>query len=399
MDQDHLGRVLACLDEGELVWLSQKLVSIPSYHGLEDPEREVGEFTRDYLESNGVRAEKVDVLGERGNVIASYGEDTGGPTLMLNGHLDTVGVGNMTIDPFKAFIKDGNIYGRGAVDMKGAVAAMIMAMICLRRSGARLRGKVLFTGVVDEEWWSEGTRHLVQYGPRADYAIVGEPTGMEIHTGHRGLEWLEVKVQGKYAHGGTPERGVNAIIKMSKVITAINEELLPNLRTRLHPITGPASLNLGFIKGGTQPSTVAGDCLLQMDRRWIPGESTRSVMDEIEGLLNEIGAKDPEFKASVNNMRDMEANEIGHPPLCTRESSPLVSSMKDACHLVLGGCEVSSFPAWTDAGILSTVGGIEAVVFGPGDLACAHSEVEYCPVASIIQSCKVYLATAMTLCA
>ncbi|MEW6080188.1 MAG: M20 family metallopeptidase [Bacillota bacterium] len=398
MDRDHVARALACLDEGELMWLSQKLISIPSYHGLEDPEKDVAEFARDYLKSNGVSAEKVDVLGCRGNVIAALGDNTGGSTLMLNGHLDTVGVENMTIDPFEGFSKDGNIYGRGAVDMKGAVAAMIMAMVCLRRSGARLTGRVLFTGVIDEEWWSEGTRHLVKNGPRARYAIVGEPTGNEIHTGHRGLEWLEVKVHGKYAHGGTPERGINAITKMSKVIIAINEKLLPDLRTRLNPITGPATCNLGFIKGGTQPSTVAGDCLLQMDRRWIPGESTRSVMDEIEGLLNGIAAKDPEFKASVNNMRDMEANEIGHPPLCTPDSSLLVAAMKDACRFVLGGCEISRFPAWTDAGILSSVGEIETVVFGPGDLACAHSEVEYCPVDSIVQSCKVYIATAISLC-
>ncbi len=398
MNLDDYESSLQIFEEDELIKLAQKLVSIPSYHGLPNQEKELAEFIDKLLKENNIDSYCVEVLDGRPNVIGSYGNGINeDKSLILNGHLDTVSVENMSIDPFQGYIKDGKIYGRGAVDMKGAIAAMVMAILLIKRANIKLDGIVHFTGVIDEEYWNYGTKHVVENGPKAKYAIVGEPTNLEIHNGHRGLEWVEISVKGKYAHGGTPEKGINAIAKMNKIITEIQNNLLPEISQRVHPIIGPALLNLGLIKGGTQPSTVAGDCTLQIDRRWLPSESSILIIDELKEIISKLSKEDPDLKAEVYLMRD-ESNKIGFPPLVCNQSSTIFKTLEDANMRVLKKCEVSTFPAWTDGGILNHAGGIETIVYGPGQLSSAHSEEEFCPIDDIINACKVYLYTILDIC-
>ena len=398
MIDNNINQVLQYLNEEELITLVQKLISIPSYHGLPDNEKELAEYINKYFEEEGIDSQLVNVTGDRPNVIGSYGNNENyDKTLILNGHLDTVGIENMIIDPFKGYIQDGNIYGRGAVDMKGAVAAMIMALVVIKRAGIELEGGLYFTGVIDEEYWNLGTKHIIKHGPKSKYAIVGEPTNLEIHNGHRGLEWIQVFVEGKYAHGGTPEKGINAIEKMNKIISEIVDNLLPDIKKRNHTITGPAALNLGVIKGGTQPSTVAGDCILQLDRRWIPGESPESITDEIKEIIKKLQKDDPELKGEVSIMRN-EGNDEGFPYLVCESSAKIVQSLMEATSNIMNSAKISYFPAWTDGALLSHIGGMETVVFGPGDLASAHSEKEFCPIEDIINACKVYVYTILDIC-
>jgi len=317
---------------------------------------------------------------------------------MLNGHLDTVSVENMTADPFSGKISDGKIFGRGAVDMKSALASMIHAILAVQRAGTSLEGEVVFAGVADEEFWNIGTRHIAGKGPFTRFAIVGEPTELKIDNGHRALEWIEVIIKGRYSHGGTPERGVNAIEKAGKFIYRICNELLPSLNKRTNPVTGPSTLNLGSIFGGTQPSTVAGECVIRLDRRWIPGESTESVMQELEEIIRQLREFDPDYDAEVRNMRDMKTNMIGQPPLLTTSDSILVKALQKAVRVCGDSPQLGFFPGWTDAGILSSVAGIETVVFGPGDLSTAHSDNEFCPIDQIINSCRAYVATILEIC-
>ena len=390
-------KALRHLDEEKLINLTKKLISIPSYHGMEEPEREVSNYIYNYLRDEGLEAEQVPVVGERNNVIGYYGTgEKEEKTLMLEGHMDTVDVKNMKIDPFGGYIEDGKIYGRGAVDMKGALAAMMAALTAVKHAGIHLDGRAYFAGVIDEEFWYRGADHLAKNGPKTRYAVVGEPTDMEIHNGHRGLIWIEVKVKGKYAHGGTPEKGINAIDRMNRIISGIQEQLLPEIRKRSHPVTGPALLNLGYIKGGTQPSTVAGECVLQMDRRWLPGETQEQALQEIRDIVDRVKENDPLLEAEVSVMDD--GIGIQFPPLACREDSFLVNSLKEASRQVLRGHKVSYFPAWTDGSILSRDGGIETAVFGPGHLASAHSEEEFCPVEDIIKACQVYIYSILKIC-
>jgi len=390
-------KALEHLDEDRIIELTKKLIAIPSYHGLEAPEKEVSSYLYKYLLDEGFESEHISVAGERKNVIAWYGANSDKEkTLMLEGHMDTVDVKNMSVDPFSGNIENGNIYGRGSVDMKGALAAMVGALMAIKKAGIQLDGRAYFAGVVDEERNYRGADYIAKNGPITRYAIVGEPTELEIHNGHRGLIWIEVKVNGKYAHGGTPEKGINAIEKINSVITEIVTKLKPEIMKRKHPVTGPSHLNLGHIKGGTQPSTVAGECILQMDRRWLPDESQEGAVQEIENILANLKKKDPEFDATVTVMDDN--MDIQFPPLVCEEQSPLVNILKEASSEVLNRSKTSYFPAWTDGSILSRDGGIETVVLGPGHLSSAHSEEEFCPVQEIIDASKIYIYSILKIC-
>lgn len=397
--KENLQKALSCLDEDALVGLTKKLISIPSHHGLQNPEEEISRFIGEFFRREGVDQEIQATDGGRFNVIAKYGNNASfEKTLMLNGHTDTVNTENMTLDPFSGDIIDGKIFGRGSVDMKGALASMILAVLAVKRAGIGLEGQVVFAGVADEEFWNIGTRHIVEHGPRTRFAIVGEPTELKIVNGHRALEWIEIAIKGRYCHGGTPERGINAIEKAGKLINSICNDLLPALKARTNPVTGPSTLNLGSISGGTQPSTVAGECTIRLDRRWIPGESTESAMEEIRDLVRRLKRSDPDYEAEVRNMRNTEMNPIGQPPLMTDPDSVLVQTLEKAVSRFAGKPELGSFPGWTDAGILSSAGGIETVVLGPGDLSSAHSDVEFCQIEQIIQSCRVYIAAILDIC-
>ena len=218
--------------------------------------------------------------------IAVYG-GSGGRSLflMFNGHTDTVPAYTMDYPPFEPAVRDGNLYGRGAVDMKGQLACMMTAMHLLRDRQIPLEGDVIFAGVINEEDRSEGTEYLVRNGPQADRCVVGEPTGMKIMAGHRGLEWLEFEFIGRAAHGGTPQKGINAISKAARFIERVEKQLMPELAKRIHPLIGPAVMNFGVIHGGNQPSMVADRCILQVDRRWIPQEKLDQVLGEYQSIL------------------------------------------------------------------------------------------------------------------
>ena len=196
----------------------------------------------------------------------------------------------------------GLLYGRGTVDMKGQLACMMVAMRLLRDLGVPLKGDLTFAAVINEEDRSEGTEYLVRNGPHADRCVVGEPTGLAIMAGHRGLEWLEFEFIGKAAHGGTPQKGINAISMAARFIRRVEDELMPELGKRVHPVIGPAVMNFGVIKGGTQPSSVADRCIVQIDRRWVPMEKLERVLGEYTDILDELGKENPTFKCTMTRM-------------------------------------------------------------------------------------------------
>ncbi|MBQ1959857.1 MAG: M20/M25/M40 family metallo-hydrolase, partial [Firmicutes bacterium] len=186
--------------EQEVVELLQKMVAIPSHKDVEDREAAVGDFIYDFCQELGFEVEKVPVAGKRCNIYARLRGTGEGPTLLLNGHIDTVPPYNMIIEPYAGEVRDGCVWGRGTNDMKGAIASMIIAMAAIKRSGIKLKGDVLLTAVVGEEGESDGTEFFVVNGGKADGAIVGEPSDYGYSIGHRGLETLEIKVEGTTMH-------------------------------------------------------------------------------------------------------------------------------------------------------------------------------------------------------
>ncbi len=385
------------VSEKEILELLQDLIRIPSHCDTPGRERGIALYMQEFLLRQGIHTELMSVLDERPNVIATLRGSGGGKRLMLNGHTDTIRPYRMEA-PYDPVIREGRLYGRGSCDMKAGVATMMMALVALKRTKIPLRGDVIFAGVINEELQSEGTEALVTRGPGADFAIVGEPTELAVALGHRGLEWLDIVIHGKTAHGGVPEKGINAISKAARLIRAIEEDLVPRLAEREHPGVGKSILNFGTIRGGDQPSSVAGHCVLQIDRRYTPKESLERVLMDFREIFDRLAAEDPDFRAELRRNPENMAT-MDHLPVYVESNHPLVQALLGASEKVTGH-RAPCLPktGWTDASLLANYGNIPAVNFGPGSTAQAHTEKEYVPISHLKPATLVYAMTAIALC-
>ena len=330
----------------------------------------------------GLEVRRQSVADGRSNVIAILRGSGGGRSLMLNGHMDTVGIDGMTIEPFKPFVENGMLHGRGACDMKGALAAMIGAVRSLLDSRLKLRGDLVFSAVVDEEYKSLGIKKLVEEY-RADAAVVGEPTEMKVATAHKGFVWIEVETKGKAAHGAVPEKGVDAIVHAAKVVSRL-EKLQEKLEARVHPLLGTPKIHTSTIQGGADWSIVPEHCVLRLERRTLPGESTASVIGEIEETLQSIKKETIDFSATARSPYDM-------PPLEIAQAQPIVRLLQQALAETTGrGTPIIGVPYWTDGALLSKLASIPTCIFGPGDIGVAHSANEYVSVQDVLDSAEVY---------
>ena len=328
------------------------------------------------------------VTGDRSNVVAVLRGSGGGRSLMLNGHMDTVGVEGMSIEPFRPLVRDGFVHGRGTSDMKGAIAAMIGAAKSV--AGSKLRGDLILSFVVDEEHTSLGITKLIEEY-KADAAIVGEPTDMRIATAHKGFVWIEVETKGKAAHGSVPEKGVDAIVHAAKVVIRLNE-LQDKLRARGHPLLGPPKIHTSTIQGGTHWSIVPDRCVLRLERRTVPGETTALVMKEIDELLDSIRLEDSNFKGEARKIFD-------RPPLETASNEPIVQTLQQTVTQTTGNQRPVGVPYWTDGAILSHSASIPTCLFGPGDISVAHSPDEYVNAEDVLQAADIYRNVAQKFCA
>ncbi|NMB53783.1 MAG: ArgE/DapE family deacylase [Leptolinea sp.] len=374
----------------ELEKLICDLVSIDSVNPDLSPggrgEEEVARFAAGWLEKAGLEVHLDEVKPGRPNVIAVARGSGGGRTLMLNGHTDVVNPAGMP-DAFKPVIRDGRLYGRGSYDMKGGLAACMLA--AARASTAKLRGDVILTAVMDEEYAGLGTIHAAgRY--KADAAIIAEATGMELVVAHRGFVWLEIETIGVAAHGSRPDLGVDAISKMGYVLTALdrlNKDLMANPR---HPLLGGGSLHASLIQGGLELATYPDRCCLSIERRTIPGETPESVEEEIRQILAAIHEKDPSFKADVRRL-------LYRSPMETPQDAEILPVIRQTSAAVLGHpVTVSGVPYWTDAATLSAAG-IPCVLFGPSG-AGAHAVEEWVNLDSVRDCAEIYLAAAQEFC-
>jgi acetylornithine deacetylase/succinyl-diaminopimelate desuccinylase family protein len=394
---DMTAKVSRAVKKSEVERLVKDLVRIPSHSDVPTREKRVAEFLNEYLVSEGIASKLRTVQKDRPNLIAVIGGSGSGKRLMLNGHTDTVPAYDMDMPPFTPKIAKGRLYGRGALDMKGGLGAMAMTLVGIRRSRVRLNGDLILTGVIGEEQKSEGMEDIVLKGPKADMAIVGEPTDMEIQPSHRGLEWLDVHFYGKAAHGGQADEGVNAISMASKFVQLVECDLMPRLRARKSRSTLPSTLNLGVIQGGQQPSSVADHCVIKMDRRWIPEENLQQVFEEFYDLFDKLKAEDRKFRAELkrdpSNMLTMT-----HVPNVVSVAHPLVKSLGRAVRSVTGrSAKLTSFWGWSDAALLTHFGKTPTVIFGPGG-AGAHARTEYVRTDDLLKCTRIYSEVALDVC-
>ena len=335
-------------------------------------EVEAARFVSGWLERAGLEVEVVEPVTGRPSVIGVARGTGGGRTLLLNAHLDTVGVQAMEA-PFDARVEDGRLYGRGSYDMKGALAAAMLAVA--DAAALDLSGDVILTAVADEEVASLGTETVLGHVV-ADAAIVCEPTELRVAIAHRGFAGFEIETHGVAAHGSRPDLGVDAIAKMGHVLVAL-EELDRRLQAgRRHPLVGTGSLHSSLIEGGQEFSSYPARCLLTGERRTLPGETAA----EIEADLRDA-AGDAELRLLVSR-EPFEADE-GH---------ELVRAVSVAAG-VSGGV---GLPFWTDAALVAAAG-IPAVLFGPVG-AGAHAAVEWVDISSLERCREVYAAVATAVC-
>jgi len=251
---------------------------------------------------------------------------------------------------------------------------------------------VIFAGVIDEEEKSLGTIDLIEKGLKADAAIVGEPTNLNICTAHRGLEWFEFYFQGKAVHGGCQHEGINAILNASNFIQRIEEKLMPKIIKENHDIIGTSSMNYGTIHGGTQPSTVAGECVLKVDRRWVPGIKYNDILKQYQDVIDELSIEDEKFKCTFKVMETSAMKEgYIHDPMEIDHNHPIIEIAKACTKDVINKePEITYFPAWSDGGLLSSYAKIPTIIFAPGDLKTAHSVSENLRIDQILPATLIY---------
>jgi acetylornithine deacetylase len=348
-------------------------------------ETEIAGYIADWLRRADLEVELQESIAGRPNVVGIARGTGGGKTLLLNGHMDTVGVAGMSDGHHPRVDREaGRLYGRGAYDMKGGLAACMLAAAEARKYP--LRGDVIFTAVIDEEYASAGTMDLASRF-HADGAIVAEFTELQLILAHRGFVWLEVETMGKAAHGSRPDLGVDAIVKMGKVLTEM-EKLDRRLRSNpTHPLLGSGSVHASLIQGGQELSSYPERCLLSVERRTLPGETPESVEAEFRRMVEQIRQSDVSFQAAVRR-------GIDRSPLETREDTSIVQALQEAAVKVLDRpLQIAGVPFWTDAAVLAEAG-IPSVLFGPSGSG-AHAVEEWVDLKSVKTCAEIYLATAL----
>ena len=383
--------------DAEIIQLLTRLVKARSYPGIPQQEKEVVEELDIYLRSHGIESIITEVCDGRPNLLASVEGTNPGPHLLLCGHTDTVPPNEKSpVDLFAAVEKQGRLYGRGTADMKGALAAMAGALVYLKTSSTLTCGKVTLAAIIDEETQTLGSEHLVKSGFRADAAIVGEPTNNLIDIGHKGLEWLVVEFEGKAAHGGTPESGINAISAAAHFVQLVEIELIPEFQKRRDPVLGLPAVNIGTIQGGDQPSTVAAHCQIKLDRRWVNTETIDQVFEDLEILLKKIRSARPGLKTKVFRVPDSMATML-HGPVTIEPEHPVVQAAQNALHEHnLPAESLGVFPAWTDAALISREAKIPSIIWGPGELNYAHSPEENIRLEDVILAKNLYASAALS---
>jgi len=341
-----------------------------------------------HLRGIGLDVEVQDAAPGRPNVIGVLEGRRPGRSLMLCGHIDTVGVEGMRA-PFDPVERDGRLYGRGSQDMKGGVAAMIDAARIIAGEGLE-RGRLVIACVVDEEFASIGADALVSRW-RADAAVVTEPTDLQIAIGHKGFAWFEVETRGRAAHGSRPLEGRDAIMRMGRVLHELEQ-----LDRRLQavppdPLLGTASLHASIIEGGREMSSYPDRCILKLERRTVSSESSRQLADEIEEIVARLKQADREFEGSVTPM-------VSRPPYRLAPDHDLPVALERALAstggAAAGNAGFVGMTFWTDAAVLGSAG-IPAVLFGPGG-AGLHSAEEYVEIQDVLRCRDVLAALART---
>jgi len=371
------------------------MIAIPSMNPFrseprpEFREQELAEYYADRMSDLGLDVGIREVVAGRPNVWGILKGRGNGPSVMLSGHLDTVGIEGYA-HGLTPRVADNRVYGRGACDMKDALAGYLEVVRVIRDAGIELRGDLLLTGIVDEEDQMIGSRDLGQHGPWADYGIIGEPSAMAICPAHKGQVGYLVKSLGKAVHSSRPEQGVNAIEGMTHIIFALDRYQRELLKNQPHPLCGHGRCCPSVIHGGTIVSTVPDYCELEIDRRTLPGETREDVYRELLGLIESVTSEHPRFEFEITGPT------IDVQPLDIPRDSPIVEAVVNAFHAAGGSAgDITAFTGGTDAPHF----GFPTLICGAGSLQQAHSTNEYVEIEDLLLATRIYLISVLSLAA
>jgi acetylornithine deacetylase/succinyl-diaminopimelate desuccinylase family protein len=378
-------RVLAQIDESEVVSFLQALIRQRSDHPPGDCRGAI-EVVAQKLSETGVEFEVKAQRDLQPSLLATLPGSSGeSPTLLYHAHIDTVPAGELALwstDPFGGEVKDGRIYGRGAGDDKGSVAAQVMALVTLARAGVSLNGCLQVAVVADEESGGlVGTKWLHDEGVLApDYLVVGEQTNNQVAVGERVACGIDLTVFGKSAHGAMPWAGENAVLKAARALTWLQDKLFPKLEAKAVPFLPPPTLNVGKILGGIQWSIVPERCKVEMDRRLIPGETREMAMAEIRELLDDYSETIEPLRYELFSEGEVAPN-INTPP-----DEPFVVTANEALQVVCGETRGLTGYVQTSDGRWFAGDGIPIIIFGPSGPAVAHATDEHVSIRQLIEA-------------
>lgn len=376
------------MNKTEVTKLLQDLIKIPS---LNPPGRE--DLSADFIVSwgrkNGLEVTLDEVLPGRPNAYITLKGRERGPTLLFNTHMDVVPAGEgWDSDPFSGQVVGDEIYGRGSADTKGSLAAMLAAVKTLADSHLPLRGNLTLAAVMDEENGGKGTKHSLAKGMKADFAVVGEPTSLEVVVSAKGSATFRIATKGKAAHSSVPHEGVNAIYSMRRVIEAI-ESLSKQLTRKSHPLLKHPTVSVDVIEGGTTPWMVPESCSIIIDRRTLPGETLDVVQEELHLILKALKNESPEMAVELSIHQIAEAAEISPKERIVQIAAEETSAVTKL------PAKVSGISGTTDARYLINKAGIPSIILGPGQLSQAHKVNEHVSLTEVCQAADIYSRIAM----
>jgi succinyl-diaminopimelate desuccinylase len=381
------------ISDADIVRLLSDLVEIPSVNpqhssDLSWPfgEAGVGDYVESFGRAIGLKVERQVVLPGRENVILTLKGADPTRALLFECHMDTVPGWDGPPNPFAARTEGGRLYGRGSCDVKGTMAAMLAAVRAIALGGCPPVRSLIFAAVVDEEHQARGVTYLSEHGPRADAAVVGEPTSLSIAIAHKGCVRWRVLTRGRSVHSSTAHLGINAIDSMVSLLAELRSTTEPMLARHEHPLVGKPAFSVCTIHGGVAVNVIPDRCEVQLDRRTLPGESIVEVKNEIETLIREIA-----HRRGLDV--EIEPPFVAKPGLATAADAPIVGGIARASELVRGRSRVIGVPFGTDASVLSEAG-IPSVVFGPGTIDVAHTRDEHVVIADVVEAANILVALA-----
>ena len=374
--------------ENTLVKLVQINSVNPSLVKGSPGEKQIGQYIAEQLKSLRIETIIDRVESDRSNVIGFIAGTGNGPSLMINAHMDTVGVEGMK-QPFSAEIKDGKLYGRGSQDMKGSIASMITMAKALKDNNIQLRGDLYFSFVIDEEYASLGTEDVVKKY-KTDSAIVTEPTDLDICIAHRGFGNFEIKTFGKAAHGGSPQDGIDANMHMGYVMAELARLSNELQQCSPHPLLDHASLHIPMITGGQQLFIYANECSLQYERRTLPGETEETVTTEVQHILDRLKVQIPNFNYELSKVVYRDAFEVS-------EDKEIVKLTRKATSNILGQESKFIGHGWWEDSSLFAQNGADTVIIGPKGHGI-HSKIEWVDLQSVEDLTRILLDATIGYC-